>query len=93
MNIDNENLEELIEKMTKDQILINLKLISKIKKSDKLFFQNEQLEIDKRYIQSIRRWFNADNRNKTINYITLIIENTFKIIDNICYNNTCSVNI
>ena len=44
----------------------------------------------------MRRWLNSDDRNKTILYITYIINKSFHIIDNICttkdYKNNKNIN-
>jgi len=78
----NYNLD--FDQMSVDQVIISLKIISLLRKNDKLCINNESLEIDQSYFfQALRRWYNDNNRSKTVFYIQRIIERTFDIIDNI----------
>lgn len=85
-NKDNNDVIEP-EDMTIDQIIINLKIIALIKKHEKLSIRNtnQSLFIDGKsnflYIQSIKRWLNHDNRQRTIDYIEKIINKTFQCMD------------
>ena len=72
---------EAIKKLDIDAVFINLKIFSRIKKQDKLCFSGDSLEIDNRYVAFIRRWFNSDDRNKSIEYINAIIQRVFTIVD------------
>ena len=85
MNIVEENEIPLLEKkiLTIDDILINLKIISRIRKGDKLYFNlDDILEIDNRlYFRSLRRWLSNDSRIRTIKYINKIIDKSFEIIN------------
>lgn len=56
-----------------EYIILNLKMISKIKQNNKLVIVNKTLHVDQRYLQSVFRWYSADNRNDTINFIAGII--------------------
>jgi len=83
--IENTGAEE---NLSIDKIIINLKIIALIKKYEKLSINNNNtLIIDDHYnlfyIQSIKRWLNNDNRQKTINYIEKIIQRTFDCMDDI----------
>jgi len=79
------------DKMTVDQVIISLKIIALLRKNDKLCINDESLEIDKSYFfQALTRWYNDNNRSKTVYYIESLIERTFNIIDNI-YNNESGI--
>lgn len=71
-----------------DEIVIdilhtNLVLLSKILPGDKLVVSESLLNIDRTYFQGLRRWYNAEDRMKTIKFISMIIDQTFITIDNI----------
>ncbi len=72
---------DLINTLNIDQVFINLKIFSKIKKHDKLCFSGNSLEIDNRYAAFFRRWFSSDDRSKSIDYINAIIKRVFAIVD------------
>ena len=77
------------EEMNIDQIIINLKIIALIKKHEKLSIRDPEksLIIDGKhnflYFQSIKRWLNDDNRQKTMSYIERIIHKTFEWMDQV----------
>ena len=56
-----------------EETILNLKMISKIKQNDKLIIVNKILHVDNRILQPVFRWYSADNRYDTINFITDII--------------------
>ena len=65
-------MEELqIDKL--EDVILNLKLISKIKQNDKMIVVNKIIQVDNRFLQPILRWYTSDNRAETFNFITLII--------------------
>jgi len=65
-------MEELqIDKL--EDVILNLKLISKIKQNDKMIVVNKIIQVDNRFLQPIFRWYTSDNRAETFNFITLII--------------------
>lgn len=80
INKSNDSLES-IKTIGVDEVFINLKIFSRIKKYDKLCFSGEALEIDTRYAIFIRRWLSDDDRSKTISYINAIIDRVFSIVD------------
>ena len=77
-NIDGETLTE---KMTTDQVLTNLKIISQIKKGEKIATNSLILEIDNRYFQFARRWWEQNSRISTIDFFNKVIDRSFEIID------------
>jgi len=87
-----ENPLDLITELSIDDVFINLKIFSKIKKHDKLCFSGNSLEIDNRYAAFFRRWFSSDDRSKSIEYINAIIKRVFTIVDQ-TYNNERSKEI
>lgn len=81
------NKEEEKVAMTIDQILTNLKIISKIKKGEKIITTNNMImEIDNRYFQWARRWWEQNSRISTVDFFNKILERAFQIIDD-TYNN------
>lgn len=56
-----------------EETILNLKMISKIKQNDKLIIVNKILHVDNRYLQPVFRWYSADNRYDTIDFITHVI--------------------
>ena len=69
--------------MTEDTVLLNLSIISQIQRGNKLNTTEDIIKIDNRYIQSLFRFVDGDGRNKTVEKITAIVNDTFKHIDNI----------
>tara|TARA_B110000967_G_C18866301_1_gene552884 strand:+ start:1212 stop:1793 length:582 start_codon:yes stop_codon:yes gene_type:complete len=70
-----------------NNILLNMKIISEIKESDKLLTNNDCLEIDTRYVKFVQRWWYEDGREVTLIQISDIIDNLFNFIDiNYCAN-------
>lgn len=58
-----------------EDVILNLKMISKIKQNNKLVIINKTLHVDQRLLQPVFRWYTADNRYDTINFITSVIKN------------------
>lgn len=80
------NIEHIDNNKLIDTLHINLMVISKIIQNDKLIINNGILNIDRSYLQSITRWYGSNDRKKTIDFINNIIEQTFKLIDDIIVN-------
>ena len=62
-----------IEEKKKDieSILTNLQVIGSLGKGEKLIFKNTwELDVDKRYLQSIRRYFSGDSREVILNFLS-----------------------
>lgn len=84
--------------MNIDQIIINLKIIALIKKNEKLSIRDidNSLIIDGQnnflYYQSIKRWYNEDNRQKTMDYINKVIHKTFEWMDQVYDEYKCNPN-
>jgi hypothetical protein len=68
-----------------EDIFINLKLISKIDVGDKLTFNNENdnrfVNIESSYIPSIARWIHNVDRKKSVNFVSNIVAQSFRIND------------
>ena len=61
-------------KMSLDEVLINLKVISHIKKSEKMTIRNNILDADKYYfLQPIIRWYYDESRIKIVDFILNIL--------------------
>ena len=63
-----------------EEIVLNLKLISKIKQNDKMMVINKTLKVDARPLQSVWRWYTSDNRTDTIFFIEFVINSA---LDNV----------
>ena len=66
-----------------DILHTNLVLLSKIQPGDKLLYNSNILNIDRSYLQFVRRWYNSIDRLKTTQNINTIIDQTFMAIDKI----------
>ena len=79
-NGDDSDNEDNIE-LKLEKLLLELKILSNIKEFDKLSIR-DNLVIDSPHIlQSISRKIGGDSRDKTMNYIDLIINEIFHILD------------
>ena len=79
---DDKNIKDKINSETSlDSLLLDLKIISNIKEFDKISIK-ENIEIDTpHFLQSISRKINGDSRERTIKYISEVINNIFTILD------------
>ena len=64
-----------------ENILLNMKILAEIREYDKLLANEDCLEIDNRYIQSVRRWATSDSRQSTLVKISDIVDEIFDFID------------
>jgi hypothetical protein len=92
-NSDTPNEDKVFENNNDDQqmnmeiTLTNLKIMAQIKKGEKISINEQQIiEIDTRYAQSVRRWFCQNNRQSSVYFLNKVIDTSFKFIDN-TYNN------
>ena len=65
-------MEKIEEKKKEiENILTNLRVIGSLNKYEKLVFKNTwELDVDKRYMQSIRRYFSGDSRDAILNFLS-----------------------
>ena len=71
---------EIPENKIIDNIILNLKIISEIRKKDKLSVIEDLVAIDKPGpLQGIRRWYSNNNRLTSIEKIESIVLNSIKI--------------
>lgn len=63
------------------EVILNLKLISKIKQNEKMVVINKILRVDQRPFQTIFRWYTADNRLDTLHFIELVVNSAFCCLD------------
>lgn len=77
-----------IRDMSVDEMIVNLKIISRISKSDKLNTTDDVLKIDDNnwLIQGLQRWYNKNSRNETVARISTIMRHVFDFIDKILVN-------
>lgn len=72
-----EKIEE--RKKTIDNILTNLQVIGSLNKGEKICFKNSwELDVDKRYLQLVRRYLSGDSRDTVLNFLSKM----FTTIDN-----------
>lgn len=64
-----------------EEVLINLKILSKIRSNEKLLVNEKLLNIDNSYFQFLTRWWREESRHKTINYINHVIAEAFRFCD------------
>lgn len=64
-----------------EDVILNLKMISKIKQNDKMIVVNKVINVDYRYIPFIQRWITSDSRNDTIYFIELVVDKAIEYID------------
>ena len=81
----NQTVDTLSKSQYSENVLTNLKILSKIKANDKLS-KNEKniLIIDSPYMGlGAVRWWYSDSRDETIKHLENIINDTFQLIDNV----------
>lgn len=68
---------------TIDEKLVNLKIISKIKRDDKLLASGDLLEIDDSQwlFKGLSRWYGKASRKQTLDKINNVINDVFAFID------------
>ena len=62
------------------EVILNLKLISKIKQNEKMVVINKILRVDQRPFQTIFRWYTADNRLDTLHFIEFVVNSAFSCL-------------
>ena len=73
---DNSNQDKLLY-----NILLNLKVLGKIKTGHKLSIVDNNISIDNTYIQSVNRWYNNNSRNETVKFLENLDEKITKKIE------------
>ena len=63
-----------------DEIILNLKMISKIKQNNKMIIVNGVISVDVRVLQPLLRWYTSDTREDTIAFITNIINSALSLV-------------
>lgn len=67
-----------------DNILVNLKIISKIAPNNKLKLLNNTTTIEKEGIATwLLRWYNGDSREKTVNFIKTVVGDSINMTNDI----------
>jgi len=77
-----EKLEE--QKKEIESILTNLQVIGSLNKYEKLIFKNTwELDVDKRYLQSVRRYFSGDSRDCMLNFLSKLFTSIDHEVDSL----------
>ena len=75
-----EYIDMMDEDINIDEIILNLKMISKIKQNNKMIIINGIISVDSRVLQPLLRWYTSDTREDTISFISNIINSALSII-------------
>lgn len=62
-----------------NDVFVNLKMITKIKNNEKLYINKNLLNTDNSYFQWFTRWYNGEDRHGTVDYISHIINEAFRM--------------
>ena len=74
-------------KFTVENLITNLKIISNIKPNEKIFMNNNNIiEIDTSYMQSITRFYHKRSRSLTIDFLKVIISHVLLCTDSVLSN-------
>jgi hypothetical protein len=83
MEISNQSDSARLNASTLDNIILNLKMLALIKADDKLYLEDGLLKIDNPTMtQGLTRWMNDYSRNKTMEDIGVLINETSRFVDN-----------
>jgi hypothetical protein len=83
MEISNQSDSVRLNASTLDNIILNLKMLALIKADDKLYLEDGLLKIDNPTMtQGLTRWMNDYSRNKTMEDIGVLINETSRFVDN-----------
>ena len=77
----NEKNPQQVDHNKLDNLLLNLRTIAEIKDFDKLSINNDNLNIDQTWLQSLSRWYYVEGRDITLTKINDILEETFEYIE------------
>jgi len=93
-NLTETELEKRIKEYhTLDSVITNLKIISNIKRGDKIFINdNNIIQIDDSHLQCINRYLYNRSRNITISFLKDMVNSTLVITDNILNNEYNNIN-
>ena len=70
------------EHIVQSNILTNLQVIGSLNKYEKLIFKNTwELDVDKRYLQSVRRYFSGDSREAVLNFLSKLFISIDREVD------------
>jgi hypothetical protein len=79
--MDNEECKNNNQDKLLYNILLNLKVLGKIKTGHKLSIWEGNMCIDNTYVQSVNRWYNNNSRNTTVKFLENLDENITKKIE------------
>ena len=74
--------------MDSEETIINLKILQKLEKNQKLITRGSYLNIEPPSLipECLRRWNRQDNRHETIKKINTIVNNAIELINKFCSN-------
>ena len=82
MENSNQSTSDRLNASTLDNIILNLKMLALIKADDKLYLEDGLFKIDNPTMtQGLTRWMNDYSRNKTMEDIGVLINETGRFVD------------
>jgi hypothetical protein len=78
-------MDDKIVEISIEEVILNVKMISKIKQDEKMVVQNKILNVDSRSFSSVRRWWTSDSREDTIYFIIIIMNKAFDYLSDESY--------
>lgn len=86
-NLVDENSSEdyVFPKLNYEDIQVNLRILADLAPDEKICISgnNRTIEIDKRYVQAVRRWYTGDSRNRTLEFIKHVYSETEALCEDI----------
>lgn len=65
-----------------DDLLANLKIISRIRQHERLSTTGDTVRVESQdVLQSLRRWYNGESREKNLSSIAMIVDNAFSQLE------------
>ena len=74
-----ENTDYILPTFSFEDIQINLRLLGDLQDNEKIIIDDKFMMVDNRLMQSVRRKFSSDSRDKTIEFIDHLIDQSKKI--------------
>jgi len=70
--------DEVFPDLTYEEVQVNLRVLADLKEGERLMISKQFIEVDQRYLQSLRRYLTDDSRVRTINFVSHVIEHAKK---------------
>jgi len=83
--VDDGSSDNSFPQLNYEEIQVNLRILSDLVSDEKICISenNKTIEIDKRYMQSIRRWYSGDSRARTLEFIKHVYAETEALCNDI----------